>query len=212
MRTIDMQTWPRREHFKLYETFGYPHFNMCAEIDLTEFIPYIKQHDISFNITIVYLLTRVANEIAEFRYRIRSGSVVEHEVVHPSTTILIEDSRFSFCTIEYNQDFPTFAERAAQQIASVQANPTVEDEPGKDDLLFMTAIPWVSFSSFMHPLPLVPEDSVPRFAWGKFFQQGSIWKMPLSVQGHHALMDGLHIGRYYQVLQGYLDAPQDILS
>lgn len=211
MRTIDLQTWPRRELFKLYRSFGYPHFNMCAEVDLTAFYPYVKQKDLSFNGAIVYVLSRVANEIPEFRYRIRGDVVVEHQVVHPSTTILIEDDLFSFCTIEYSQDFPTFADSAAQQIALVQTDPTVKDEPGRDDLLFMTAIPWVSFSSFMHPLPLVPEDSVPRFAWGKYFQQGECLMMPLSVQGHHALMDGLHIGRYYQRLQGYLDGPQDIL-
>jgi chloramphenicol O-acetyltransferase type A len=70
----------------------------------------------------------------------------------------------------------------------------------------MTAIPWVSFTSFMHPLSL-PVDSVPRFAWGKLFKDGQSSKMPLSVQAHHALMDGLHMGRYYETVQGYFHQP-----
>jgi chloramphenicol O-acetyltransferase len=32
---------------------------------------------------------------------------------------------------------------------------------------FYTAIPWVSFTSFAHPMNLQPADSIPRFAWGK---------------------------------------------
>jgi chloramphenicol O-acetyltransferase type A len=98
------------------------------------------------------------------------------------------------------------------QIATVQENPTLEDEPGRDDWLFMTAIPWVSFTSFMHPLDLHPADSVPRFAWGKYFQEGRSVKMPLSVQGHHAFMDGLHVGRFYEQVQRYFDRPDSVLA
>jgi chloramphenicol O-acetyltransferase type A len=32
--------------------------------------------------------------------------------------------------------------------------------------------------------------------------------MPLAVQAHHALMDGLHVGRYYTVVQELLDRPE----
>jgi chloramphenicol O-acetyltransferase type A len=87
-----------------------------------------------------------------------------------------------------------------------------EEDQGRDDLLFMTAIPWVSFTSFMHPLKLYPADSVPRFAWGKFFQDGKSLKMPLSVQGHHAVMDGLHVGRFYEEIQTYLNQPEIIFG
>jgi chloramphenicol O-acetyltransferase type A len=207
MRHINLETWPRREHFKIFSAFDYPYFSLCANVDLTAIYPFIKQHGISFNVAVVYVLARAANAIPEFRYRMRHGEVIEYEIVHPSTTILTGEDLFSFCTIEYAEDFSLFAARAAEQIAHVQEHPTLTDKPGRDDLLFMTAIPWVSFTSFMHPLHLHPADSVPRFAWGKFFEEGEFLKMPLSVQGHHALMDGLHAGRFYAELQDYLSQP-----
>ena len=214
MRTIDMQTWSRREHFKVFSAFDHPHFSMCANVDLTTFYPVVKQRGISFTVAIVYVLARAANAIPEFRYRIRAGKVVEHEIVHPSTTILTDEDLFSFCTIHYTENFSEFAARAAERIAYVQEHPTLEDDPGfgKDDLLFMTAIPWVSFTSFMHPMHLQPADSVPRFAWGKFSEDGKFLKMPLSVQGHHALMDGIHVGRFYAEVQDYLHHPGFVLG
>ena len=212
MRQIDIQTWPRREHFKVFSTYDYPHFSLCANGDLTAFYPYIKQRGISFTVAVVYVLARAANAIPEFRYRIRSGKVVEHEVVHPSGTILTDDDLFSFCTFDYIENFSEFAAKAAERIAHVKENLTLEDGPGQDDLLYMSAIPWVSFTSFMHPLHLHPADSVPRFAWGKFFEEGDSLKMPLSVQGHHALMDGIHIGRYYVEVQGYFQQPGGVLG
>jgi chloramphenicol O-acetyltransferase type A len=158
------------------------------------------------------VLARAANAIPEFRSRIRGEKVVEHEIVHPSTTILADDDLFTFCTIEYTEDFVTFSARAGEQIAYVRENPYVENDLEQDQLLYMTAIPWVSFSSFMHPIDLSPVDSVPRFAWGKFFEQGERLMMPLSVQGHHALMDGIHMGRYYEKVQDYLNQPSGVLG
>jgi len=56
----------------------------------------------------------------------------------------------------------------------------------------------------MHPMHLHPADSVPRIAWGKFFEDGEFLKMPLGVQVHHALVDGVHMGRFYEKVQDYL--------
>jgi chloramphenicol O-acetyltransferase type A len=186
MRHIDMQTWSRREHFKVFGAFDHPHFSMCANVDLTAFYPFVKQHGISFNVATVYVLARAANAIPEFRYRIRSGEVVEHEIVHPATTILMDEDLFTFCTFDYNEDFSLFAARAAEQIAYVKEHLTLEDEPGR--------------------------DSVPRFAWGKFFEDGEFLKMPLDVQAHHALMDGVHMGRYFAEVEDYLHRPEVVLG
>ena len=212
MRHIHLETWPRRELFKVFSTWDYPHFSMCANVDMTAFYTVVKQRGISFTVATVYILARAANAIPEFRYRIRLGEVVEHEIVHPSTTILTNEDLFSFCTIDYVEDFSEFAARAADKIAYVQEHLTLEYDPERDDLLFMTAIPWVSFTSFMHPLHLHPADSVPRFAWGKFFEEGKFLKMPLSVQAHHALMDGIHMGRFFAEVQGYLQQPGVVLG
>ena len=185
---------------------------MCANVDLTAFYSFVKQRDISFTVATVYILARAANAIPEFRYRIRAGEVVEHEIVHPSGTILTGDDLFTFCTFDYIEDFSKFSVGAAERITYVKEDPTLIDKPGRDDLLYMTAIPWVSFTSFMHPLHLRPADSVPRFAWGKFFEEGGFLKMPLSVQGHHALMDGLHVGRYFTEVEDYLHHPDSVLG
>ena len=59
---------------------------------------------------------------------------------------------------------------------------------------------------------LNPADSVPRFAWGKMFEEGRYLKLPLSVQGHHAVMDGIHMGRFYAKVQDYLNRPEAVLD
>jgi chloramphenicol O-acetyltransferase type A len=212
MRQINLETWPRREHFKVFSGLGYPHFGLSANVDITTFRPFLKRRDISFTVAIVYALARAANGIPEFRYRIRDGNVVEHEVCHPSTTILTGEDLFSFCTFRYSEDFSSFAAEASTRIAHVKEHLTMYDGTAYDELLFMMGIPWVSFTGFIHPINLDPVDSVPRFAWGRFFEEGDSLKMPMNVQAHHALVDGIHVGRFYQTVQEYLNDPDHVLG
>jgi chloramphenicol O-acetyltransferase type A len=212
MHRINLKTWPRREHYKLFRTFDHPHFNMCANVDLTVFYPALKQRGISFTVGILYVISRAANAIPEFRYRIRAGEVIEHEIVHPSVTILVDNDLFSFCDINYIEEFSAFAIGATKMIAYVKEHPTLRSNPEQDDRLYMTALPWVSFTSFTHPMQLHPADSIPRFAWGRFFKENETLKMPLSVQGHHALIDGIHMARYYEIVQEYFQQLEVVLG
>jgi chloramphenicol O-acetyltransferase type A len=212
MRFVDLENWPRRQQYEFLKNFFYPHFSLCANMDISAFYPRAKGSGSTFTIAFVYVLSRAANEITEFRYRMRADRVVEHDTVHPSTTILAEGDLFSFCELEYCRDFSIFAEKTAERFAEARMNPVVENVPGRDDFLFMTSLPWVSFTSMMHPLNLEQIDSVPRFAWGKFFPEGDRLKIPLNVQAHHAMMDGVHMGRYYQLVQEYLDDPGSYLG
>jgi len=212
MHEVDLRTWRRRQHFDLFNTFDHPHFNMCANLELTAFHQSIRGRGWSFTVAFVYVIARAANAIPEFRQRIRAGKVVEHDIVSPSVTILVDDDLFSFCTIPYCESFADFADSATAMIAHVKKHPNLENDPGRDDLLFMTALPWVSFTSFMHPMQLHPADSIPRFAWGRFFKEGQQLKIPLSVQGHHALMDGIHMGRFYARVEDYMQHPAVVLD
>ncbi|WP_409294071.1 CatA-like O-acetyltransferase [Peribacillus sp. SCS-26] len=38
-----------------------------------------------------------------------------------------------------------------------------------------------------------------------FFEENEKIKLPVSVQAHHALVDGVHIGQYFMKLQDWLD-------
>lgn len=207
MKEIDLAHWPRKKHFEVYNAFDYPHFNLCANIDITSLLSRVKSRGLSLHTSLIYVFSRTANDYPEFRWRIRGERIVEHDTVHPSASILTGEDLFSFCTMKFAANFSQFYRDTESTIAFTKQHPTLDDEPGRDDLLFMTSIPWVSFTGFVHPIHMHPVDSVPRISWGKYFKETDRIKMPLSVQVHHALMDGFHAGRYFQQAQNYLDNP-----
>jgi len=189
-----------------------PLFNICANVEISGFLNFIKKNSYPFTPTMVYFLSRVANEIPEFRWRIRGEKILEHAVVHPSFTAYTEVADvFSFCNVNYHPDFSTFLEEAQRVMAEMRTSPSMEDEEGRDDFLFLSSIPWISFTSFSHAMHYTPTDSVPRITWGKYFQQNQEIQMPLSVQAHHAVVDGRHTGQYFQLFQQYMQNPESVL-
>lgn len=206
MRCIDLNTWPRRKHFDFFKVMEQPHFSVCAPLEITSFYEAVKKNKRSLTASVMYVLAKAANEMPEFRQRIRAETVVEHDIVHPSVTILADDELFGFCTVAFQEAFGAFAEQAARAMKRSRAQPSLEDEPGRDDMLFMTSMPWLAFTSFNHPMHAPAHDSIPRFAWGKVVETDRGVTVPLSVQAHHALMDGLHMGRYFERVQALLDS------
>jgi chloramphenicol O-acetyltransferase type A len=181
-------------------------------MDITAFYPFVKRNGYSLTISMVYIIARASNAIPEFRQRIRGEHVVEHEIVNPGFSILIDEDLFGFCDVEYTEDFSEFSMRANKNIANLKAGGDLLRKSENDNVLFMSPIPWVSFTSFNHPMQFHPADSVPRFAWGKYFKENDALKMPLNVQGHHAVMDGIHMGKFYEKVQDYLDHPEDVFG
>jgi len=202
---IDIETWPRREAYEMFRDFGFPYFSITANVDVTALRAAAKEKKTSFTIGLVYVLSRAANAVPAFRQRMEGDEVVEYRVVHPSITVLADDDQFRFCSLRYADEFAQFAAGAKERIERARTASSVWSEPDRNDFLFMTSLPWIAFTAMVHPVPLDPPDSVPRFAWGKYEQRGGRTTMPLNVQVHHALLDGVHVGRYFELVQSLLD-------
>ncbi len=210
---IDLSNPHRKKHFDFFRRMDQPHFNICANVEISNFLDFIKKGNYPFTPTMVYFIAKVANEIPAFRWRIRGEKILEHEAVHPSFTVNTEAADvFSFCTVDYYEEFPMFLQNTLKVMDEMLKNPSMEDEEHRDDYLFLSAIPWVSFTSFSHAMHYTPADSVPRITWGKYFEEGEKILMPLSVQAHHAVVDGRHTGKYFELFQKYMRNPESVLS
>lgn len=202
MRIIHFDNAHRQRHFDFFRQMNHPHFNVTVPIDITPFPAFIKENGLPFTPTLVYLLALTANEIRELRWRIRGEMVVEHDLVHPSFSVNTDQTDvFSFCTVNFTTNARNFIQSAQAQMAAMRSNPSLSNEPGRDDYLFMSAFPWASFTSIQHAMHYHPVDSVPRIVWGKYYEEQGRIKMPVNVQAHHAIVDGRHLGIYFQILE-----------
>ncbi|HEX9653261.1 MAG TPA: chloramphenicol acetyltransferase [bacterium] len=210
---LDIENWNRREHFCFFKEYDNPFFNICADVDVTNLLTYTKEHHLSFFITSLFLSQRAANSIDEFRYRIRGDRVVVHDVIHAGSTVLNSDQTFSFCYFDYDGNFQTFNREATQKLAKYEkGSRSFEAREDRDDLIHYSVIPWIAFTSFSHARKYGINDSVPKVVFGKYYENSGIKKMPVSVEVHHALMDGIHVGRFFEEFQKELLTPNKLIQ
>jgi len=206
MEYIDMDNWKRKGHFDFFHSLDFPQYNVCMNIDITHFLDFVRRNNLSLYYSLIFAVTTVTNECENLRYRIRGGRVILHDKTHPSfTDITPGDDQFKIVTMDLTGDLLDFTDlaRAASQIQT-DYFPDAEAAQ-RDDLIYITCLPWISFTGMTHTIKLNPDDAAPRISWGKYFRENDRVLLPLSVQLNHALADGLHLGEYVNRLQAYLD-------
>ncbi|MDY0023971.1 MAG: chloramphenicol acetyltransferase [Candidatus Izemoplasmatales bacterium] len=195
MKDIDIYKWKRKKYYEYYQAFDNPTFSLNVNIDITCLIAHIKKEKLKFFPTFLYCLMKAINEVDEFKYRIRSNRVVLHDIVHPSFTVLNNDEQYVFCEAVFNDDFLTFYNQTIKNIEIAYSGNNLEDEEGKDDLIFISSLPWISFTGLTQPFSKNEPLSIPRVTFGKYFEEDSTIKLPFSIQVHHGLVDGLHVAK-----------------
>jgi len=195
MKIVDIKKWNRKKYYEYYKNYDNPCFSVDLNIDIDLLIRIVKTKNLKFFPTFIYCLMKAMNDINEFKYRVRGDTVILHDFIHPSFTVLNETDNYVFCYSEYVEDFHVFYENVLENIKKALNSDNLEDEPGKDDLVFISSLPWFSFNSVTHPFSKDDPHSIPRISFGKYFLENSIYKLPLSIQIHHGLCDGLHIAR-----------------
>ena len=134
------------------------------------------------------------------------------DVVHGGTTILLPNESFGLAYFPYDPDFAQFYEGASRAVAdALKKGGGLKLEKSDDDRLHFTTIPWVSFTSFSHARNWKREESATKIAFGKFSTDDHHTWLPISVEVHHALMDGLHVGRFLEQVQNALLNPAHYL-
>ena len=208
-RYLDISTWPRRDTFEFFRGYDKPYFNVGTSLDVTNLVAEIKNRpDASLSLAYHYFALRVVNELEPFRYRLRGDQVLVHDVIHGGTTLLLPNETFIMSYFDYQEDFEQFMTDAMKAIDEQRAAAAFDPRP-EDNRIHFSVLPWISFTSFSHARNWRSEDSVPKMAFGKIGEVNGRRMMPFSVEVHHAMMDGITVGRYLDRLQEMLSNPVD---
>ena len=188
---LDLSTWPRREHFELFRRAEQPFFAVTVSVDVTPLVVPGR----SFTIAALYSAMRAAHLTRAMHLRVRDDRVWFHPRLRMSTTVLRPDETFGFAVLEPIEDFEEFTRHAKAELGrAAQVAPLTI--PTADDIVYHSTLPWLRFTHFTNAM--ARGDSVPRVVFGERYQDGSRWRMPVSLEVHHAVMDGLDVHRFIE--------------
>ncbi|WP_035559404.1 chloramphenicol acetyltransferase [Hymenobacter sp. IS2118] len=203
---IDQASWNRREHFAFFSAFEEPFFGLVATVDCTRALAEARRLGVPFFLYYLNAALRAANEVEAFRYRIEDGQVYCYDRIHASATIGRPDHTFAFSFIEHQAGLAEFLLMAQAEIAAVQASQglRLNETTGRPDVIHFSALPWVRFTGLSHARSFTHPDSCPKISVGQTYVEGAATLMPVSVNIHHGLADGYHVGLFLTAFQKQL--------
>src|SRR4030095_11233914 len=151
-RYIDLANWPRRQVFEFYLPFEKPFFNVCTRLDVTDLLIELRQRGkTNVWLTYHYLALRAANEIEPFRYRLRQGKVLVHDIINGGSAFFLPHETFPLVYCEYAESFSKFMHGGTRAVEEIRNGDGAFRPRHEDDArIHCTTLPWISFTSFSH--------------------------------------------------------------
>lgn len=202
---LDMAAWPRRSHFEFYIGYENPFFSVTTDVVVTKAYECSRQRGgPSFFLLTLWCALRAASRVEPFRLRVRDGRVWRHDIVHAGSTVMRDDRTFAFSHFIYNEFYDEFEKNGRALIAKIKAAPPGLFPEDGDDEIYFSVLPWIRITGITNARPN-NRDVIPRVVFGKVFEEGEgEMRMGVSVEVHHALVDGLHVGQFLAAFESEL--------
>lgn len=196
-KVVDIENWKRKDAYLFFKDFDDPFFNVSVNVDITNLYRKCKQENTPFTLAMLYFSNKILNTIPEFQMRIKDGELVAFDTTHISFTVLHPDNTFTFCYLDFNIDFEKFITTGKARVATALEQKVLDGKADYLNTIHYSILPWLQFTTFKHAKRFNTGDSIPKITIGKRFQEGDKFKIPISVEVHHAIMDGYHLGQYF---------------
>jgi chloramphenicol O-acetyltransferase type A len=202
---IDLNNWNRKEHYAFFSQFQEPFFGVIVNLDCSQAYQNAKQCQRSFYLYYLYRAVKAANAVKEFRYRVHDTRVYCYDEIHASCTVDRLDHTFGFSYIGYHENELQFVENAKAVTQEVRESKSLFPSDTAENVLHISAVPWINFTSISHARSYNVPDSCPKISFGKMTEQVGKMIMPVSIHVHHGLMDGYHVGLFIEKFQKLLN-------
>ena len=205
MKYLDIENWNRKQLFQHFRTMADPTFGLVADVEVSKTYQSAKEKGESFFVRYLHACMKAINSVENLKYRIEGDKVAIYEVINASATIARSDNTFGFSYILYSEDFKEFYQNFQQEKDRILNSTDLFPLQYSLGCIHCSAIPWVSFTGHKEPFSGNKDNSVPQLAFGKLKEENGKMLLPVAINVNHALVDGYHIGQFFEKFQQELD-------
>ncbi len=198
--------WKRKPYFDYYYYSIKTKYNINHHIDITAFKKELKDRELKFFPSILYVILRIINQSEEFRISFNNkGELGTWNYVNPVYTIFHEDDKtFSDIWSNYKPIFYDFYKEVINDIDKYKNIREVKAR-GNQPANFcpVSSIPWLSFDSFSQDTYSDSKFLYPIIRIGKYYNSEAKVFLPVSVFVNHAVADGYHTCKLINEIEYY---------
>ena len=199
---IQPQESSRAEAFRLWMSSPMPMVTLVKTLDVGRLVKYHRKSGIKFTVLLCWCIGKAASEIEEFYLLPTEGKLFRYDRL--AINVIVENCKggINSCDIpfsddlqQFNRDYLSMTAQTAKECKST----TLEDYM----IIGTSAIVQTELDCIVNQYSGIFNN--PFLAWSKYRKRLFKTTLPVSLQFHHAQMDGSHAARFLNGLQKEID-------
>lgn len=199
---VNLNEWSRGNLFKSYMDNMRIVMSLTVDIDVTNLITFIKNNNLKFYPSMIWVVSKIVNAHDEFKYSWDDNhNLIKWDFISPSyADFHKEDENFTKLVTVFSDNIFEFHNRfMVDKEQNRFRRAFVENQPR--NFFDVSCLPWVRYRHFDVHVFDKGDFLAPVITWGKYEAEQEKYLMPLSMNIHHAVADGFHLSRFFIEVQ-----------
>ena len=195
---INPKDTSRAMAFELWMKSPMPMVTLTKTFDVTQLRKVSRRRELKFNMLLCWCIGKAASKIDEFFMLPKNGKLYRYDRM--AINMIVENVKggLSFCDVAVTDDLEQF--NANYQLLTKTISETCQDILDDEAVIVGTsAVTGTELDCIVNQYSGIYTN--PFLAWGRYRKGWLKTTLPISLQFHHAQMDGSHAARFLEELQ-----------
>jgi chloramphenicol O-acetyltransferase type A len=184
--------------FQMWMKSPVPMVTLTKTFDVTRLCKVCRRNGLKFNKLLCWCMGRAASRIDEFYLLPKDGKLYKFDRL--AINVIVDNAKggISTCDVPYSDDFQQFSRD--YDTITLKCSATCQEICDDEAMILGTsAVTGTELDSLVNQYNGIYNN--PFLAWGRYRKHWFSVKLPISMQFHHAQMDGGHAAQFLESLQ-----------
>ena len=195
---VNPQETNRAEAFSLWMSSPMPMVTLMKTFDVSHLRRLSRKTGVKFNVLLCWCIGKAASQVEEFYLLPQGEKLFRYDQLGINIVVLNNKGGITLCDVPYSDDFAQFQADYLELVS--QAARTCVGTSLEDRMIVGTsALPQTELDCIVNQYS--GRYNNPFLVWGQYRSGFFRTTLPISLQFHHAQMDGSHACRFLEYLQ-----------
>ena len=197
-QVVDPNETSRAWAFQMWMKSPMPMVTLTKTFDVTRLCKVCRRKDLKFNKLLCWCMGRAASRIDEFYLLPKDGKLYKFDRL--AINVIVDNAKggISTCDVPYSDDFQQFSRD--YDTITLKCSTTCQEIADEEAMILGTsAVTGTELDSLVNQYSGIYNN--PFLAWGRYRKHWFKVTLPISMQFHHAQMDGGQAARFLESLQ-----------
>lgn len=201
-KEINPQESSRAEAFNMWMSSPMPMVTLVKTFNVSRLVKVSKKSGIKFNVLMCWCICKAASSIKEFHILPMQDKLFQFDKLAVNIVVQNVKGGINLCDVPFDDSIDLFNANYLEQtcqVASACQNTALEDYM----IIGTSALPQTELDCIINQYS--GRWNNPFLAWGRYRKGLFKTTLPISLQFHHAQMDGAHACRFLDNLQNEIN-------